>query len=176
MTESRLKPPLAAGSQIPFSRPPTPHASSDPPRLGFCGLGAMGRPMARNLATHQRSDALPVLVYNRTAAKAQALADELGPHKAAVAAGPEQIARECDIVVTNLGDDAAVMSIYQRFAAALKVRRIFGPARHLLHLGGCRIRTTTDPRSLWKHRPLVRPSFPHTMRAYMYLDVPPTCR
>ena len=121
MTESKLKPTLVAESQIPFSRPPTPQGPSHPLRIGFCGLGAMGRSMARNLANHQGSDSLPVLVYNRTTAKAQSLADELGKEKVAVALGPEQIAQECDIVVTNLIDDSAVKAVYQRFAEALTV-------------------------------------------------------
>jgi len=81
----------------------------------------MGRSMARNLANHQGSDSLPVLVYNRTTAKAQSLADQLGKEKVAVALGPEQIAQECDIVVTNLIDDSAVKAVYQRFAEALTV-------------------------------------------------------
>ena len=67
--------------------------------IGFIGLGQMGTAMARNLlkAGHR------VTVYNRTRAKAEALAGE----GAQVAA---RIADACrgEIVVTMLADDDAV--------------------------------------------------------------------
>ncbi|GJJ13175.1 hypothetical protein Clacol_007426 [Clathrus columnatus] len=108
----------AYDSQLPFSRPPTPHAT--PLKIGFYGLGNMGYLMARNLANHQRSDQPPILVYNRTVSKAQSLAEEVGPKKIVVATGPEQIVRECDIIITSLSNDTVIKAVYQEFAAALK--------------------------------------------------------
>ncbi|KIJ54229.1 hypothetical protein M422DRAFT_25168 [Sphaerobolus stellatus SS14] len=103
---------------IPYSRPGTPRAS--PPKLGFCGIGAMGKMMARNLANSQRGDTPPVLLFNRTASKAQALVDELGERKVAVAAGLEQMAKECDIIFTCLPSDEVTKDVYTQFSQILK--------------------------------------------------------
>ena len=119
MPNQTLNVPLEPQSQIPFSRPPTPHAS--PLRIGFCGIGAMGRLIARNLANHQGPGAPPLLIYNRTISKAQSLADELGKEKIVVALRPEQLVVDCDVIITSLPSDAAVSSVYEKFAHALKV-------------------------------------------------------
>lgn len=103
---------------VPFSRPGTPRAS--PLRLGFCGIGAMGKVMARNLANSLHAGSSPLLLYNRTASKAQALVDELGEHKVLIASTPEQMVADCDIIFTSLGSDASVKSVYEQFASALK--------------------------------------------------------
>jgi 3-hydroxyisobutyrate dehydrogenase-like beta-hydroxyacid dehydrogenase len=70
------------------------------PRLGFIGLGAMGSRIARRLldAGH------PLAVYNRTAEKAQPLANA----DAEVCDSPARLARQSDVVLTMLSDDAAV--------------------------------------------------------------------
>ncbi|KAG1825670.1 NAD(P)-binding protein [Suillus subaureus] len=104
-------------STIPFSRPPTPGAH--PLQIGFCGLGAMGYFMARNLANSFKSQLPPLLVYNRTVAKSQKLLTELGASAVKVADTLDQLVRECDVVFTNLGNDAVVTSIYNEFAKAL---------------------------------------------------------
>ena len=114
----------ALHDDIPFSRPSSPGAQSTPHKLGFCGIGSMGYFMARNLATHRNSrpeGAPPLLIYNRTRSKAEKLLEELGPSKICIADGPEQIARECDIIITNMANDTAVKSIYARFKEALNV-------------------------------------------------------
>jgi 3-hydroxyisobutyrate dehydrogenase len=69
-------------------------------RVGFAGLGRMGAPMARNLARA----GFAMTLWNRSADKAQALADEFG---GAVAETPRALAAACDTVVTMLADDAA---------------------------------------------------------------------
>lgn len=70
------------------------------PRIAFLGLGAMGRPMAANLlkAGH------PLAVWNRTAARAEPLA-ELG---ATAAASPRAAVAEADVAITMLTDAPAV--------------------------------------------------------------------
>ena len=61
----------------------------------FLGLGAIGKPMAARVAR-----AFPnVVVWNRTADRAQAFAAE---HKVRVAKSPAEAAREADVVVTCL--------------------------------------------------------------------------
>jgi len=70
--------------------------------VGFIGLGHMGAPMARNLLKGGHR----VTVYNRTRGKAEALARE----GAQVA---ERVADACrgDVLITMLGDDAAVEGV-----------------------------------------------------------------
>jgi 3-hydroxyisobutyrate dehydrogenase len=73
-------------------------------RVGFLGLGAMGAHMARSL---QRAGLLAG-VWNRTAAKAVALADETG---CSVAANPAALARDCDALVLCVSADADVLDV-----------------------------------------------------------------
>ena len=72
-------------------------------RLGFIGLGTMGRPMARNLLKAGFS----LTVYNRTASKAYPLL-ELG---AAWAPSPADLARASDVVLTILPDTPDVEAV-----------------------------------------------------------------
>jgi 3-hydroxyisobutyrate dehydrogenase-like beta-hydroxyacid dehydrogenase len=69
-------------------------------KLGFIGLGGMGRPMAQNLlkAGHE------LVVYNRTRARTEPFQEQ----GARVADTPAGAATEVDAVVTMLADDAAV--------------------------------------------------------------------
>lgn len=116
----------ALADAVPFSRPGTPGAHG-PLAIGFVGLGAMGRPMARNLARHRASNsqgAPPQLIWNRSISKAENLVAELGEDKARVAKSPGEIATECDIIITSLSSDEAVKSMYQQFAAALEASDI----------------------------------------------------
>jgi 3-hydroxyisobutyrate dehydrogenase-like beta-hydroxyacid dehydrogenase len=72
-------------------------------KLGFLGLGVMGRPMAMNLLRAGHT----VTVWNRTRSKADQLAADEGAH---VAESPAEAARGAEIVLTMLADDAAVAS------------------------------------------------------------------
>jgi len=68
-------------------------------RIGFLGLGKMGEPMAKRLLA-ARYD---LTVWNRTHERTAALVGD----GAQVAAMPADVARECDVVMTMLFDDAA---------------------------------------------------------------------
>ncbi|KAI0714813.1 NAD-P-binding protein [Earliella scabrosa] len=106
----------------PFSRPTTP-GGGHPTQIGFVGLGAMGYPMARNLAKWRQQHVqnnLPLLVWNRTKAKADDLLKELGDDSIAIAESVEQIAVDADIIFTNLSNDDVVRSVYQTFAKVLQ--------------------------------------------------------
>lgn len=72
-------------------------------QIGFIGLGNLGTPIAENiLETHAG-----MLVYNRTASKAQPLID-----KGALLAGSvKELAATCDVVFTMVSDDAALNHI-----------------------------------------------------------------
>jgi 3-hydroxyisobutyrate dehydrogenase len=82
-------------------------------RVGFAGLGAMGLPMARNL--HRAG--LLAAAWNRTAAKAAALAAETGVPAAATAA---QLAAQCDVVVTCVSADQDLLEVIAAMAPALR--------------------------------------------------------
>jgi 3-hydroxyisobutyrate dehydrogenase/2-hydroxy-3-oxopropionate reductase len=68
----------------------------------------MGGSMARALAREGRT----LVVHNRTPEKAQALVDDLGEGQASVAATPADVARQADVILTMLADDAAVEGVF----------------------------------------------------------------
>jgi 3-hydroxyisobutyrate dehydrogenase-like beta-hydroxyacid dehydrogenase len=72
-------------------------------KIAFLGLGSMGAAMAANLLKAGFS----LTVYNRTAAKADALREQ----GATVAPTPAEAVREADIVFTMLTDDKALEEI-----------------------------------------------------------------
>lgn len=82
-------------------------------RVGFIGLGAMGVGMARNLA----KAGLLAGLFNRTGAKAQALAQELKvtAHPSVAALGAD-----VDAVVSCVSADADVLEVAAALAPALK--------------------------------------------------------
>jgi 3-hydroxyisobutyrate dehydrogenase-like beta-hydroxyacid dehydrogenase len=119
-----LSPPaLAAQStSFPFSRPATPGVHGR--QVGFVGLGNIGFAMAKNLAQNGPEHVKglpPVKVWNRTQSKSEKLLELVGADKASIAASPEEIALQCDIIVVNLSNDDVVRKIYTRFNEALKV-------------------------------------------------------
>jgi 2-hydroxy-3-oxopropionate reductase len=65
-----------------------------PEKVGFVGLGIMGRPMARNLM----EAGYELVLYNRTRSKAE----ELAGGGAEVATSPEQVARKSRVIFTML--------------------------------------------------------------------------
>ena len=81
-------------------------------KVGFIGLGAMGAPMAR----YVHSKGLLTAVGNRTQAKADALAAELGVRAARSAAN----FADCDVVVLCVSLDADVLENVTALADVLK--------------------------------------------------------
>jgi 3-hydroxyisobutyrate dehydrogenase len=81
-------------------------------RTGFIGLGAMGASMAKNL---HRAGHL-VAVWNRTPAKAQALAAELGCEAAAT---PAALAARCEALVICVSADEDVRAVVAAVAPHL---------------------------------------------------------
>ena len=74
----------------------SPDNSLDLPRVGYVGLGIMGRPMAGHLL----SAGYPMTVFNRTRAKT----DSLAAAGARVADSPRAVAEASDIIFTNVTD------------------------------------------------------------------------
>jgi 3-hydroxyisobutyrate dehydrogenase-like beta-hydroxyacid dehydrogenase len=72
-------------------------------RIGFIGLGAMGKPMAKNLVRAS----FPVTVFNRTASKAKELED-MG---AVVATSPRELAIRCQIVIVMVSNSPDVEEV-----------------------------------------------------------------
>ncbi len=72
-------------------------------RIGFIGLGIMGRPMARNLL----AAAYPLTVWNRSRPGIDALVAQ----GAGEGAGPKDVADRCDVVITMVSDSPDVESI-----------------------------------------------------------------
>ena len=74
-------------------------------RVGFVGLGTMGSGMARNIARA----GFPLALFNRTASKAKAIAQELLSANGDVRAveTPAEVARRSDVVVSCLVHGAA---------------------------------------------------------------------
>jgi 3-hydroxyisobutyrate dehydrogenase-like beta-hydroxyacid dehydrogenase len=83
-----------------------------PARVAFLGLGVMGFPMAGYLAKAGHD----VVVYNRTAAKAEAWATKFGGRAAAT---PDEAAAGRDAVFMCVGNDDDVRSVGGRALAAL---------------------------------------------------------
>src|SRR5215813_13539059 len=96
--------------------------------VGFIGLGLMGEPMARNLA-HAGT---PLIVWNRTTAKAEALR-EAGAH---VVASPAQVFAMSDVVVLMLANAGAIDAVLCRGTAEF-AQLVAG--RTVVHMG------TTSP-------------------------------
>ncbi|MCS4505914.1 NAD(P)-dependent oxidoreductase [Arhodomonas aquaeolei] len=82
-------------------------------KVGMIGLGAMGVGMARNLARHDLLGA----VWNRTAAKADTLAQELG---VMAAPDPAAVAAECEVVLTCVSADADVLEMVDALREGLQ--------------------------------------------------------
>lgn len=97
-------------------------------RVGFLGLGVMGEPMAQNLARA----GIPLLVWNRTAAKVTRVR-EAG---ASVASSPEQVFECCNVIVEMLADEAAI-DVILGSSSQVASRKLAG--RTVIHM------STTSP-------------------------------
>ena len=73
------------------------------PTVGFIGLGLMGKPMAQNLL----KAGFPVVVWNRTTARAQELVSE----GAKLAENPRETAKAADVLITIVSDPPALEEV-----------------------------------------------------------------
>ena len=74
-------------------------------KLGYIGLGNMGKPMSNRL----RDAGKDLTVWNRTASKA----DELVAKGAKLAATPKEIGENCDIIFICVSDGPTLKSVTQ---------------------------------------------------------------
>lgn len=93
--------------------------------VGIIGLGIMGAPMARNLLRA----GFPLVVWNRTPARAEALVAD-GAERAA---SPRDVAERAAVTITMLSDSPDVEEVYRRedgvFAGVTSRRRGGSPPR-----------------------------------------------
>ena len=82
-------------------------------KVGFIGLGVMGKPMARNLL----KAGYPLVVHNRS----QAALDELAGVGASRAASPGEVAENADIIITMLPSSPDVGSVVEGSDGILEV-------------------------------------------------------
>src|SRR5215212_2848311 len=82
-------------------------------RVGFIGLGIMGKPMAQNLT----EAGFDLTVHNRTHRKAE----ELGEAGPTVAASPREVAENSDVVITMLPDSPQVREVVAGEGGALLI-------------------------------------------------------
>jgi len=94
------------------------------PIVGFIGLGSMGEPMALNLARA----GTPLVVWNRTPGKAQALASA-GAHVAASAA---DVFERAETIILMLADDGAIDAVLGRCTPSFTK---FAADRTVVHMG-----------------------------------------
>lgn len=72
-------------------------------KVGYIGLGLMGKPMARNIL----KAGFPLVVHNRS----RAAVDELVAEGAVAAFSPAEVAAQVDVVITNLPDSPDVETV-----------------------------------------------------------------
>lgn len=82
-------------------------------KVGVIGLGAMGLCMAKNIANASLLSA----VYNRTAAKADKLAEKLG---ISAYSSPQRLAEQVDIILICVSADEDVLQIVNAVAETIK--------------------------------------------------------
>ena len=81
--------------------------------VGFIGLGAMGEPMARNLA----GKGMLLAVWNRTLARSAGFAEEFG---LVAASSPADLARQVEIVLLCVSADRDVLEIIENLLPAIR--------------------------------------------------------
>ncbi len=72
-------------------------------KVGYIGLGLMGKPMARNIL----KAGFPLVVHNRS----RAAVDELVVEGAVAASTPAEVAEQVDVVIVNLPDSSDVEQV-----------------------------------------------------------------
>ena len=98
--------------------------TANAPTIGFIGLGAMGEPMALNLA----KAGTPLVVWNRTPAKAKPLEDA----GVEVAASSDEVLARAETTILMLVDSAAIDAVLRRKSPDF-VDRVTG--KTIVHMG-----------------------------------------
>ena len=86
-------------------------------QTGVIGLGAMGAYMAINF---HKAGSLH-RIWNRSREKAETIAKETGVE---IADSPEQLAKECELIITCVSRDEDVLSVIERISTTIKANTI----------------------------------------------------
>jgi len=86
-------------------------------KTGVIGLGAMGTHMAINF--HKASSLHRI--WNRSREKAESIAKETGVE---ITGSPEQLAEECELIITCVSRDEDVLSVIKRISTTIKANTI----------------------------------------------------
>ncbi len=108
--------------------------------VGFIGLGRMGAPMATNLA----AAGYEVVLHNRTASTAEALAERISATAVVTA---REVAEAADVVITMLADEQALVGMCEGPDGVLAG---LAPGAVLIDMG------TTGPEGIARLRPQVQ--------------------
>lgn len=98
------------------------------PKVGFIGLGAMGKGMARCLARYLNSLDQPLSIYNRDASKLHAFTSDSAPSRLHVKSDLMDMALSCNIIFTMLSHDSAVREVMGQIIAAQGKASLLDPA------------------------------------------------
>jgi 3-hydroxyisobutyrate dehydrogenase-like beta-hydroxyacid dehydrogenase len=115
--DSRRKTTIGPGVKIGPGASVTPTRSIGPgSKVGFIGLGLMGRPMGLNLLKAGYS----LTVWNRTASRAESLVAA----GATLASSPQEVAAGCDVLITIVSDPPALEGVLWGSAGAKSGRNV----------------------------------------------------
>jgi 3-hydroxyisobutyrate dehydrogenase-like beta-hydroxyacid dehydrogenase len=158
--DSRRKTTIGPGVKIGPGASVTPTRSIGPgSKVGFIGLGLMGRPMGLNLLKAGYS----LTVWNRTASRAESLVAA----GATLASSPQEVAAGCDVLITIVSDPPALEGVLWGSAGAKSGRNVGA-------LGALR------PRSIYIDSSTVSPALARKIasaceeRRVAFLDAPVT--
>jgi 3-hydroxyisobutyrate dehydrogenase-like beta-hydroxyacid dehydrogenase len=121
-------------------------------KVGFIGLGNMGKPMAHHLLRA----GCELTVYNRT----RQAADSLQSLGAIVAQSPAEAAQEAEVLITMLADDSAVESVL--FGSELAAGAFDALAKNAIHISMSTISVALSKRL----------AEAHAIAAHTYLAAP----
>jgi 3-hydroxyisobutyrate dehydrogenase-like beta-hydroxyacid dehydrogenase len=96
------------------------------PQIAYIGLGNIGRGMSTNLVAKGNLDEdKPLILYNRTISRAEALAEKLGRSKAKVAATVAEAVSMADIIFICLASDKASLDVMSSALKSDVVDKVF---------------------------------------------------
>ena len=88
-------------------------------KIGHIGLGALGTPIAINLARYAATDSpAPLVIFNRSKDKYATIKAEVPDIFEAEDLG--EVVKRCDVIFTCLLNDAVAVDIYETMIAAAK--------------------------------------------------------
>jgi hypothetical protein len=101
-------------------------------KIGFIGLGALGTPIAINLASYAKENNFTFAVWNRSPDKYSALKEAGHDEGVFFASRPEELVERCNLIFTVLVNDQAAEAVYGKLIGAVKGKVVFADVSTLL--------------------------------------------